>query len=156
MRPTEPLALHHSWPLFERARHFALGRIDDGAPLMSAGDVDAFQRCRSTPLPIGLWECALPDNRLDWSGEVYDIFGLPRRAAVTRDECVALYCEESRAVMERLRAYAIKHRRGFTVDVEIRPATGDAARWMRLITAPVCEDDKVVRLRGVKQWLPPA
>lgn len=155
MRPTEPLALHHSWPLFERARHFALGRIEDGDRLLSAADISAFRRNGGAPRTLGQWECDLLDSRLDWSDEVYDIFGLPRGAAVTRDESVALYCEESRAVMERLRAYAIKHRRGFTVDVEIRPATGDAARWMRLIAAPVCEDDTVVRLRGVKQWLPP-
>jgi hypothetical protein len=52
--------------------------------------------------------------------------------------------------MERLRAYAIKHRRGFTLDAEIRPSlTG--SRWMRLIAAPVCDGDRVVRLHGLKQ-----
>jgi hypothetical protein len=56
---------------------------------------------------------------------------------VTRDETVALYCEGSRAAMEKLRAYAIKHRRGFTLDVEIKPAQAPQ-RWMRLIAAPVC------------------
>ncbi len=52
--------------------------------------------------------------------------------------------------MERLRAYAIKHRRGFTLDAEIRPDRGDR-RWMRLLAAPVCEGGRVVRLHGLKQ-----
>jgi hypothetical protein len=51
--------------------------------------------------------------------------------------------------MERLRAYAIKHRRGFTIDVEIRTIGGDP-RWMRLIGAPVCEGDRVTHLHGLK------
>ncbi len=73
---------------------------------------------------------------------------------VTRDEAVALYGEESRAAMEKLRAYAIKHRRGFTLDVEIRPALA-TPRWMRLIAAPVCAGDRIVRLQGLKFIVPP-
>jgi PAS domain-containing protein len=101
------------------------------------------------PHHAGCWECDLTDNSLIWSGGVYDIFGLPRGVEVSRDEAVALYCEESRAAMERLRAHAIKHRRGFTLDAEIRTPSGDR-RWMRLIAAAVCEDDQVVRLHGLK------
>src|SRR3546814_1755603 len=92
----------------------------------------------------------------DWSSDVcssdlvYDIFGLPRGACVSREETIALYCDESRVVMEALRAYAIKHRRGFTLDVEIRPSL-TRRRWMRLIAAPICEGNHVVRLRGSKQ-----
>jgi hypothetical protein len=51
--------------------------------------------------------------------------------------------------MERLRAHAIKHRRGFTLDAEIRPAVG-GTRWMRLIAAPACIGDEAVRLHGLK------
>lgn len=97
----------------------------------------------------GLWECDLSDDSLIWSGGIYDIFGLPRGATVSRDEAVSLYAEDSRASMERLRAYAIKHRRGFTLDAKIRPASGPS-RWMRLIAAPVCEGGRVVRLHGLK------
>ena len=89
------------------------------------------------------------DERLTWSGGVYDIFGLPRGARVKRDEIVALYCEDWRAAMERLRAHAIKHRRGFTLDAEIRPVSGER-RWMRLIAAPTCEGGVVRRLHGLK------
>ena len=146
MKRTEPLALHHSWPIFEQARHFDLGCV------LSSAVTDIIEPAQVGTLGLhhaGLWECDLSDNSLIWSGGVYDIFGLPRNAKVARDEIVALYCEESRAAMERLRAHAIKHRRGFTLDVEISSVT-DGRRWMRLIGAPVCEEGRAVRLHGLK------
>ena len=91
----------------------------------------------------------MSDNSLIWSGGVYDLFGLPRGGRISRDFAVASYCEESRAKMERLRAYAIEHRRGFTVDVEIRPPARPN-RWIRLVAAPVCAGGRAVRLHGLK------
>ena len=126
MKRTEPLALHHSWPIFEQARHFDLGSV------LSSAVTDIVEPARIGALGLhhaGLWECDLSDNSLIWSGGVYDIFGLPRGVQVSRDEAVALYCEESRAAMERLRAHAIKHRRGFTLDVELQGRSGRAAAW---------------------------
>ena len=146
MKQTEPLALHHSWPIFEQARHFDLGSV------LSSAVTDIVEPAQVGALGLhhaGLWECDLSDNSLIWSGGVFDIFGLPRGSRVTRDEAVALYCENSRAAMERLRAHAIKHQRGFTLDVEINPVTG-GRRWMRLIGAPVCEGGRAVRLHGLK------
>lgn len=52
--------------------------------------------------------------------------------------------------MEMLRAYAIRHHRGFTFDAQIRPVGGDM-RWMRLSAVPVLSEGKVVKLMGVKQ-----
>lgn len=141
------LALSHSWPLFECGQRFDLGAsIDVPLPAFALerdGEMLAAQG-------IGLWDCDLADNRLTWSAGVFDLFGLPRGATVTRAETVALYEELSRGRMEQLRAYAIRHRRGFTLDVELRPATG-ARRWMRLIAAPECDGARVVRLQGLKQ-----
>lgn len=151
MRHTHPLPIHHSWPLYERARHFELGQLHDYDAGLAIADA-------RPSLPPGLarpgeWSCELADNRLTWSREVYAIFGLPDGARVSRDETVALYCEGSRAAMESLRAYAIRHRRGFTLDAEIAPATG-ARRWMRLIAAPVWEGSEIVRLQGLKMLVP--
>jgi PAS domain-containing protein len=144
--PPVPLEISHSWPLFEQARHFELGLVLNSAAIDSAppGEVGTLGVQHA-----GVWECDLSDNSLIWSGGVYDIFGLPRGVDVSRDEAVALYCDESRAAMERLRAHAIRHGRGFTIDVEIRPASGET-RWMRLIAAPVCEAGEPVRLHGLK------
>jgi PAS domain-containing protein len=147
LKPLEPLALNHSSPLFERERQFDLGY------LLNCAATEALTPATVGALGLhhsGCWECDLTDDRLTWSGGVYDIFGLPRGAAVTRDEAIGHYCEESRAALERLRSYALKHKRGFTIDVQIRPATGGAGRWMRLIGATECENGRRVRLHGVQ------
>jgi PAS domain-containing protein len=142
----ERLPLQHSWPLYEQVRHFDLGCV------LSSAVTDALEPAAVGELGLhhaGCWECDLSDDSLSWSGGVYDIFGLPRGARIGRDAMVALYAEESRAKMELLRAHAIRHRRGFTLDAEIHSAVGER-RWMRLICAPVCDGDRVVRLRGLK------
>lgn len=148
MKPIEPLPLFHSWPIFDLDRRFDLGWLEPvaapGGDCVSLADRLLAQR------GIGRWQCDLGDERLSWSPEVHDMFGLPRAARLWRADAVALYCEESRAAMERLRAYAIKHCRGFTLDVEVR-AGGMRRRWIRLVAAPVCEGDRVVRLHGLNQ-----
>ena len=146
MKATEPLPLHHIWPLHEQPRHFELGYI------LNCAVTDVVEPSEVGGLGVqhvGCWECNLADNSLIWSGGVYDIFGLPRGAPISRTEAVALYSEESRAAMERLRAHAIEHKRGFTLDAELRLIVG-GRRWMRLIAAPVCDGDQVVRLHGLK------
>ncbi len=140
------LELRRTWPLWEQPRRFELGCIinsviTDALEPANIGEIGGHH--------AGCWECDLADDSLTWSGGVYDIFGVPRGAQFSRNEAVAAYCERSRTAMERLRAYAIKHQRGFTIDVQIRPPTG-RTRWMRLIAAPMCEQNRVVRLHGIK------
>jgi PAS domain-containing protein len=149
----EPLLIHpdrtileRTWPLWEQPRQFELGHV------LNCAVTDMIQPSEIGALSlhhVGCWECDLSDNSLTWSGGIYDIFGLPRKMAITREQSVAYYCEDSRSKMECLRAYSIKHRRGFTLDVEIRSATGEN-RWVRLIAAPVCIADRTVRLQGLK------
>lgn len=152
-RPEEPLQLYQSWPLDARMEQFSLGRILDGDENMLPPLNDANAAMLAIH-GVGRWSCNLPDERLEWTDAVFDIFGLPRGAAITRRETVSLYCEHSRAAMERLRAHAIRHHRGFTLDARIVPAQGQP-RWMRLIAAPVCEGRRVVRLEGIKVPLGP-
>ena len=138
--------LQHSWPLSEQAKHFDLGCV------CNAAITDAIEPPLAGAIGnhhAGLWECDLANNKLIWSGGVYDLFGLPRGAEVTREQAVALYSEASRAAMERLRAYAIRHACGFTMDVEILPAVGQRRR-IRLIGAPVCDGETILRLHGLK------
>ena len=145
-RSLSTLPLEHSWPLYDQANHFELGlvlncAITDALLPDSVGELGVHH--------AGCWECELADNSLSWSGGVYDLFGLPRGPKVSRDDAVALYSENSRATMESLRSYAIRHKRGFTIDVDILPATG-CRRWIRLIAAPVVEDGLVAKLHGLK------
>lgn len=142
----DPLALQHSWPLYEQSKQFGLGNMMNCAVTNS---LETREGGRLGPRHAGVWVCDLADNSLTWSAGVYDIFGLPRGARVTRQEAVALYSEESGAAMERLRAYAIEHKRGFTLDVQIRPVSGDSRR-IRLIAAPICVGGRVTRLHGLK------
>ena len=144
MRPTEPLPLNHSWPLHDLREHLAPVALDDRI----ARDDEALAE-----RGLGLWHCDLADNRLNWTDGVYDLFGLERDMAVPRLLAVSLYAPDSREAMERLRAYAIRHRRGFTVDVDIRPLGGGECS-MRLIAAPILQGSRVVALHGVKQFLP--
>lgn len=155
MRHQYPLPLHHSWPLYERARHFDLGWTDRASvrPPDRSGAVAPDNEEAMARLGVGLWRCDLADDRLIWSEAVFDLFGFPRDAAVSRADAVAQYCEGSRAAMERLRTHAILHRRGFTLDVEIG-ATLLHPRWIRLIAAPVCEGDTVIALHGLKYPVP--
>jgi hypothetical protein len=141
------LALHHSWPLWERGAHFDLGHV------LSSAVTDAVTPKEVGRLGVhhaGLWECALADSRLTWSGGVYDVFGLERGSVITREQALAHYSEESRVKLEALRGYAIRHKRGFTLDVDIHAAAVGERRRMRIVAAPVCEGSAVVRLQGVK------
>jgi PAS domain-containing protein len=142
----EPSILKQSWPLWEQPRRFELGHILNCAliDMVEPAEVGALNLHHA-----GCWECDLSDNSLTWSGGVYDIFGFPRDAGISRELTVSHYSEDSRAKMERLRAYSIKHRRGFTLDIEIRTASG-GNRWVRLIGAPVCRAGRATRLHGLK------
>ena len=150
MSSIEPRPLHRGWPLRESPRHFELGAILDS----SADDLPEFAvRQALGHSRAGWWDCDLADNALTWTSAIYDIFGFPQGARITRDHAVALYCEESRATLERLRSYSIAIHRAFVLDARVRPASGEPQRWIRLIGAPVLEDGRPVRLHGLKLWL---
>lgn len=147
MERIDPIPLFDKGPLLERTRQFELGCIFDAA---GANLTDVAIRRVLGQTNAGWWECELANDQLTWTAGVYDIFGLPQGAHVTRDEAVRLYTEDSRAVMERLRRYAIGRRSGFIMDARIRPASGAPERWMRLIGVPFLEDGLTARLHGLK------
>lgn len=150
MRATEPLALYHSWPLSERDQRFDLGlAVRDDVFERACSPIDSIDRQAVLLHGAGRWACDLKDNMLTWTPQIHALFGLPSDAPAIRQETVRLYDEGSRAAMERLRAYAIRHRRGFLLDAKIHAADGQI-RWMRLIAAPVCEGPRVTRLHGLK------
>ncbi|WBH16845.1 hypothetical protein [Sphingomonas radiodurans] len=135
MLPTQPLALHHSWAACDAQAHFSHGLV--GATIGYFG-------------PAECWSCDVATNALSWSDGIFDLFGLPRVPALSRHETVRRYEEGSRVVMERLRAHAIRHHRGFTVDVEIRPSACES-RWIRLVAMPQVQDGRTIALAGTKQ-----
>ena len=141
------LPLTHSWPVYEATLRLPLGhllaQVDEADMPRSAEDPFAEQG-------IGIWQCDLRDNRLSWTPAVHALFGIPVGEPLDRALTVSLYEEESRSAMEALRAYTIRHQRGFTLDAQIRRPDGDQ-RWMRLSAIPIIQGRKVVRLCGTKQ-----
>lgn len=152
MKPIEPLPLFHSWPIVESGRRFELGRTIDRGECDFGALTSSSTREQMARHSAGQWECDLSDGSLTWSDEVYDLFQLPRGTELSRAATVAQYQEGSRAAMERLRSHAIRHRRGFTLDAEIDTFSG-TRRWMRLIAVPVCIENRVVRLSGLKHQI---
>lgn len=147
MAMSEDYALGSSWPVREQHSHFDLGHVLNCAVAEAIGPMEVGGL---GPHHAGLWECDLSNNSLIWSGGVFDIFGLERGVSVTRDLALALYTEDSRAKLERLRTHAIRNRLGFTLDIEIRAAAVGQTRKLRLIGAPVCVEEVAVRLHGLK------
>jgi PAS domain S-box-containing protein len=144
----DSLSLFHSWPLFDAEEKIGSAQLAGLARLMQAPD-EAFPVLPDTD--IGLWACDLAkDNALSWSPQVYALFGLGQGERLTRAAAVSCYTPRSRVAMEALRAHAIHHRRGFTLDAMLRRHDGET-RWMRLSAMPVVSEGKVVRLCGTKQ-----
>lgn len=140
----DTLPLFHSWPLYDAPARLGLAGAGAGSE-----DIVASIGALATH-DMGVWSCNLADNSLKWSGAVHRLFGLPEDEPVTRGFAVSRYLPGSRVAMETLRAYAIEHRRGFTLDALIVRADGDK-RWMRLSAVPVVAQGKAVRLTGTKQ-----
>lgn len=108
-----------------------------------------FERA-SAAARIGVWECTLADESLNWTDMVYDIFDLRRGSALDRKQILTCYTEESLKALHELRSRAIEQRGGFTLDAEIVTAKG-RRRWIRITATVECEADVPVRIFGMKQ-----
>ncbi|WP_084454923.1 GGDEF domain-containing protein [Novosphingobium rosa] len=123
-----------------------------GGPAAAGGAFDAASLlARANALAgIGSWSCDLADTALSWTPAVFDIFGFPPDHQLDRREAVEFYAEESRALMERLRAEALAHARPFTMEAQIMRADG-TMRWMRLTADVIRENGRITHLYGLKQ-----
>lgn len=148
MGSLDSLSLFHSWPLFDAEERVGCTRLEAlGQMLRDPSDVSGLASTSGT----GLWACDITrDNTLLWSPQVYELFGLGQDEPLTRAAAVSCYVPRSRAAMEALRAHAIHHRRGFTLDAMLRRHDGET-RWMRLTAMPIVAEGKVVRLCGTKE-----
>ncbi len=128
----------------------AAGRCAPDDPAASIAHYKKMYDRASALARIGVWECDLATEALTWTDGVYDLFELPRGTPIERAQIVALYDEESRAEMERLRARAIRDGGSFSLDVLIRTARGNE-RWLRLTADVEQEGGRPVRIFGTKQ-----
>lgn len=102
------------------------------------------------PALAAAWRCDLSDDSLTWSGGVFDLFGIPRSARIDRRETVAMYCEESRELLHRLRSHAIATCGSFTFEAQIRRPDGES-RWMRVTADVAAKGGRATHLYGMKQ-----
>ena len=134
----------------------ALFRQDDAQPLRDGHLFKPHPNLRGSRedrSDWGHWACDLQDqDRLTWSPQVYDLFGLPAGAQVDRDWAVTRYAAHSRSALQRVRAFALRHACGFVLDAEIAPEGADR-RWIRVLALPEFEDGQIVRLHGLKRML---
>ncbi|NVN85923.1 MAG: sensor domain-containing diguanylate cyclase [Rhodopseudomonas sp.] len=99
---------------------------------------------------IGVWECTLPQESLVWTDVVYDIFDLPRGAALDRGEILRCYPVESARELHKRRSNAIDQCSGFSLDTEIVTVKGNR-RWIRITATVESVDGVAVRIFGIKQ-----
>ncbi|TYC90092.1 LuxR C-terminal-related transcriptional regulator [Novosphingobium sp. BW1] len=99
---------------------------------------------------IGAWSCDLRDETLTWSPMVFDIFGLQQSDRIERTDTVAMYCEESREMLHRLRSCAIADCGTFSLEARIiRPDAEE--RWIRVKAATRSHRGKPLALFGTKE-----
>ena len=67
----------------------------------------------SVAAKIGLWECTLPEETLQWTDVVYDLFDLPRGSPLNRTQIVKYYSEDSVKELHMRRSKAIAERNGY-------------------------------------------
>lgn len=111
---------------------YSVRSFDGGAPLPSA------------------WQCELDTDALTWSPGVFALFGIPADTPIERPDILAMYSEESRALLERVRATAIAECGSFTLDTRIRRLDGEE-RWIRITADVACRGRRPKFLYGLKQ-----
>lgn len=99
---------------------------------------------------MGAWSCDLASERLEWTGAVFDLFGLSNERAPDRRAVVELYGKPYRETLEGLRSRAIHSRSGFSMEAQICRLDGDR-RWIRITANTAVENGRSVRLYGMKQ-----
>lgn len=95
------------------------------------------------------WRCDLAGDRLTWTPGVFDLFGIAPGTPLDRRAIVEMYADESREMLETLRAQAIATAGSFTFEAWITRADG-ARRWMRVAADTWVSDRRVTHLYGTK------
>ncbi|MBS0246138.1 MAG: GGDEF domain-containing protein [Proteobacteria bacterium] len=110
---------------------------------------DLFERAFAAAR-LGLWECDLRTETLQWSGGTYDMFDIRRDRPLKRGQVLIRYPAESLKALETIRSRAIAERSGFDLDTAIETPRGDR-RVIRITATVECHGDRPIRLFGLKQ-----
>lgn len=99
---------------------------------------------------LGLWECDLTTEALQWSAGTYDMFDIPRERPLQRRQTLIRYPDDALKTLETVRSRAIAERSGFNLDTAIVTPSG-GRRWIRITATVDCAGGRPVRLFGLKQ-----
>ncbi len=110
---------------------------------------DLFERA-SAAARLGLWECDLATETLQWSGGTYDMFDIPRDRPLRRRQTLIRYPDASLKTLETIRSRALAERTGFNLDTAIETPRG-GRRIIRITATVECAGNRPIRLFGLKQ-----
>ncbi len=110
---------------------------------------EIFERA-SAAARLGMWECDLTTETLQWSDGTYDMFDIPRDMPLVRNQTLTCYPAESLEKLEAIRSRAIAQRKDFNLDAEIVTPKGKH-RWIRITAVVDCAGHHPIRLFGFKQ-----
>ena len=127
----------------------AQARLIGQQELALARSREIFERA-SAAARLGLWECDLTTETLQWSGGTYDMFTIARDRPLVRRQALIRYPADSLKKLNRIRNRAIAERTGFNLDTDILTPSG-ARRWIRITATVECSGERPVRLFGLKQ-----
>jgi GGDEF domain-containing protein len=102
------------------------------------------------PKKSGIWKCDLPTEKLTWTAHTYDLFGLKPESEIRRRDIIDMYADGCRERVQVIRAYAIRTKKGFTVDVSIWTPAAEK-KWLRVDGQLLMSHFKSPRLLGTKQ-----
>ena len=101
----------------------AQARLIGQQELALARSREIFERA-SAAARLGLWECDLTTETLQWSGGTYDMFTIARDRPLVRRQALIRYPADSLKKLNRIRNRAIAERTGFNLDTDILTPSG--------------------------------
>lgn len=100
---------------------------------------------------VGHWRWRLDTGELDWSNEVYRIYGLPIGSPVTRDDLSGFYTTEERADRDAFIRRVLRDGSGEEFEAFVRRPDGETRRVVLSALRQMTEDGRVEALFGVVQ-----
>jgi diguanylate cyclase (GGDEF)-like protein len=110
---------------------------------------DTFERA-SAAARLGMWECDLTTETLQWSAGTYDMFDIERASPLVRNQALPRYSAHSLKTLEKIRSESLAQGKGFNLDAELVTARG-TQRWIRITALVDCAGKRPIRLFGMKQ-----
>lgn len=112
---------------------------------------ESLRRMAGSVAKIGGWSISVPDNRVDWADEIYDLLEYPRGPVPNLEEALAFYPEPWQTKLSTAVSACATHGTPFELELMIRSAKGRLF-WARCKAEAGLDDKgKIVQVRGAFQ-----